>query len=112
MAHDFTMYSGDTKDVLVQVLDENNLIVDITGATIKWQVAQNTEPTTPILTKTTASGIDIVDGESGLFQINLTTSDTASLSGKYYHEAQVTELNSDISTVMAGIMTILPDLVV
>ena len=110
MSTDFKMYQGDTKVLTVTVKDKVGNAVAITSATIKWQ-ASRSKGKTPDISKTTSSGISITDGANGVFTVTLNASDTESLEGSYYHEAEVIFSDSTVSTVLSGSMVIIPVLI-
>lgn len=107
----FTMWSGDDKTLEVTVVDENGSVQDITGMTIDWHLARKVTTSALVQKATGGSGIVISDGSAGVFQITLSAADTDDLSGKYYHEAQVTDSSGNISTVTVGTITINRDLI-
>ena len=107
---DFTIDAGDDKTLEVDVKDNDQVVVDITAATIEWRASRNLK-VTAALTKTTASGISITNASGGIFQITLDDGDTEGLVGNYYHEAQVTFTNGKIATILRGIMTVNPVLI-
>ena len=111
MSADFTMYSGDTKLLEITVLDQDGDPVDLTGATVKWQMAKKVTSDTPVLSKEIGSGVVIMNPTAGRFDISLQPADTAAIKGAYYHEAEITESGGDVATVLAGTITILPDLI-
>jgi len=103
---DFTMYQGDTKTLEVTVEDEAGDVVNITGTTIRWQLAKTARAAVPIIAKETGDGIAIVDGAAGRFDVALDPEDTVDLSARsYYHEAEIDDAGV-ISTVLTGKATI------
>lgn len=98
---DFVMWAGDNKLIDVTVVDGDGVAVDITGATIKWVLAK-TAGDSALVTKTTGDGITITDAAAGKFRVTLVPADTESLAGVYYHEAEVTDASSQVSTVLIG----------
>jgi len=110
MATDFQIYQGDSKTLSVTVQDSDGDAVVITSATIKWQASKSKGKTADI-SKTTSAGISITDGPNGVFEITLAGSDTESLTGEFYHEAEVIFSDSTISTVLVGRMRIIPVLI-
>lgn len=103
----FEMYEGEDKTLTITVVDVAGAAVNLTDATIKWQVKRNVDDTSPLIEKTTAGGITITDAEGGVFTIALADTDTANLGGEgYHHEAEVTDVSGNISTVTRGVMTI------
>ena len=105
-AQDFTMYAGDTNTITVTVTDSAGAVVNITGATITWKLLEE-QGGTIALTKTVGSGIIITNGAGGIFTIALAATDTASLlAGAYYHEAELTDTSSNVSTILIGTLTL------
>ena len=105
-AQNFTMWSGDDKTITV------TLSTDITGATINYAIAASVGSTALITKATGGSGIAITDAANGIFTIDLDPSDTSSKAGVYYHECQVTDTSSVVSTVFVGSVTINADLII
>jgi hypothetical protein len=104
----FDMFSGNNKQLVVTVLDApNGSVVDITGATaVKWQLFHAAAASTdPVISKTLVSGITLSDPTAGQFTVLLSSTDTAGLSGKYYYEAEVTDVSSRKETVASGYIT-------
>lgn len=98
---DFSMFAGDTKDIVVTMSDSTNL----TGATIAWVLRRGGVTGTVEVPKSTTSGISI---SNTTFTVRLSASDTANLKGRYYHEAEVTDVSGNVSTVMTGSISIEP----
>jgi hypothetical protein len=103
---DFEMVQGDTKTIEVTVEDPTGTVVDLTGAvSIRWKMAKSVTATVT-LAKSVGSGISVVDAEEGRFDIALATGDTESLSGGFYHEAEVIDSLNRVATVLTGTITI------
>ncbi len=99
---DFTMWQGEDKILEVTVKDESDVVVNLTGATIKWVLAPTVDGTVSITKETGGSGIVITDATNGVFQVTINAADTASLEGTFYHEAEVTSSASKVSKVLIG----------
>lgn len=105
---DFEIFSGDHKNLVYTVTNAQSASVDLTGNTIEWVLANH---------ETSGSLLRLVTGGSGItisgctFTVALSPAHTSGLAGDYYYEAQVTDTNSDVSTVSIGTATILTDLV-
>jgi hypothetical protein len=100
----FEMVAGDSKNVIVTVSD-----ADLTGATIKWAMKRSVSSATANVSKdTTSGGISISDATGGIFTISLIPADTSALKGDFYHEAEITDAQNNVSTVMTGRISILP----
>jgi hypothetical protein len=98
----FEMFAGDTKYIVVTVSN-----VNLTGASVKWAMKKTIFNATPDVHKDTVSGgINITDAAAGKFTITLAPTDTTDISGSYYHEAEVTDAIGNVSTVLAGTVTI------
>ncbi|MGO4181210.1 hypothetical protein AB4Z17_08520 [Paenibacillus sp. TAF43_2] len=98
----FTMFAGDTMDIDVPVAD-----TDLTGGTIKWVMKRAVKGDFTIF-RETPIGIKITDAAAGIFNIRLERADTLDLIGSFYHEAELTDLIGNVSTVMTGTITIKP----
>jgi len=116
---DFEMHSGNDRDLVVTVKNAAGVVVNITGATIKWQIskldASLAVPTAgsdvALVSKDTGGDIAITDAVNGVFTVTIASADTESLKGDYYHESQVL-LASKKSTVVFGKLTIKRNLIV
>lgn len=107
---DFELFAGDTKVLDITVKDDEGAVVDITDATIRWQLARSVNAPA-VLQKAVGSGITISDGPNGLFEVALANADTETLKGAFYHEAEVILPDSTIATVVTGAVTIKPTLI-
>ncbi len=108
-AQDVTLFAGDTANIKVTVYDSDNSNVrkDITNCTIKW-VMYDPDDTGVILTKTTPSNITVTDATNGEFTIPVAPADTETVTpGNYRHEAEITDADSNVSTVLVGDFIIL-----
>ena len=103
---DFTMYAGDSKTLTVTVTDGAGAAKNITSATITWKMLEEQGGTVK-LTKTVGSGIALTTPSSGIFTVTIAAADTSAfLAGQYYHEAEVTDSGSLVSTVLTGTITL------
>ncbi len=102
---DFFMYKGDTRILNFTVdMPENTIL---SGSTIKWVIAT---PKVASITKTTTSGITITGDDT--FTVTISPLDTSTLkSGYYFHEVQITDINSNVITAAKGRVTLLEDIV-
>lgn len=111
---DVTIYSGDTRLLSVTVYDENDDLVDISGGIIDWIVRSYPGATLSYISKSTLQGttsIELDEPASGSFIIYLYPTDSANLAGRYYHEAQLTDVSGDVFTLFSGILNIKEDAV-
>lgn len=109
---DFTMFKGDTKVLEVTVKDQDDVVVDISGTSIKWQLAKKSKDVAALISKSTSGGgVTIVDGPAGRFNVLIAPADTESLkAAACYHEAEVDD-GGVISTVMTGTATLVETLI-
>lgn len=103
---DFTIYAGDSAAPIFTVKDGSNSPIDLSLATeIEWST-QRDLLTAVVVRKTLVAvpgGITIVGNPlNGQFQVNLTASDTSSLTGYYLHQAKVTDASGNVATVTLG----------
>jgi len=103
----FEIWAGDTPFINIVITRENQ-VVDISGTTIKWVVKDYVDAETNHILKTTGDGITIIEPANGKCQISLDREDTLNLSGKYYHEAELTDVEGRVSTILLGMVTIHP----
>lgn len=94
----FEMYAGDSKNIIVSVMDGGARPLDITGSSVKW-ILKPTQPASAILiTKSTPEiTLDVYTAT-----IKLLPEDTENLAGNYYHEAELTDQIGNVSTIMVG----------
>jgi hypothetical protein len=101
---DFTIYQGDEPVLQFTVQDSAGAALDITGATFKWGLARSLAKTSSV-SKTSVSGITIIDGPTGRVDVTLLQADTVGLSGIFVHELSMT-LGAKENTVSTGTVTI------
>jgi hypothetical protein len=102
LKQDFTMFAGDTPPLTFTMSDSTSL----SGATVKWVMRKGHVKGPQALLKTTLNGGLVASGT--VATVNLLSADTLSLEGKFYHEAEVTDVLGKVSTVMTGTITIEP----
>ena len=107
---DFEIVSGDNSSVQFDVTNQSGAVVDITSATATWALARRNHSTT-LVSKTVGDGITIVDGPNGVLLVSLDQTDTASLSGDYYHELQIVQSSGRKTTAAYGTASVLTDLI-
>lgn len=97
---DVSWFVGEDKTLRFTVYQaDDTTIQNITGWTLEWEVRQRPASSTPLLTKTTGSGITLTDPTNGVCDVALTATDTTTLgSGEYVHALRRT--NSGASTVL------------
>lgn len=113
-----TVIKGDDKDLIFTVKDkETDTAVNITGATITFQLKKKPTDASAVLEKTVGSGIVLTTPASGIFTVTLTDVDTDALDvTSYFMEAQITDTGSLKSSLRdindgLGVLTVKQDLV-
>lgn len=101
---DFNMYAGDSKDIVVTIVDEENNPLDLTEASIKW-VMKN-KNTSVIKDSTNGASVD-----GSTLHIKLEPEDTINLSGVFAQQGRIVDALGNVSTVFVGKITILKSLV-
>lgn len=108
---DFEMMAGDDKRLEVTVLDEDDVAVDLTGATaIRWKLARSVR-STALVSYSLGGNIAVIDAAAGRFNVTIDGADTESLKGLHYHEADIVDASGKTGTVIYGTVTIRPSLV-
>jgi hypothetical protein len=105
---DISLHTGDSKNLIINVVDGNNSPIDLTNATIEWILA---DKDTTVLAKSIGNGITVNIPTNGQFKISLTSSNTKNLSGVYTHMARVTTFSGDSSIILEGTITITKTLI-
>ncbi len=108
ISQNFTVWSGDHKNVRFTVTDSNSASVDMTGASIIWTLSENARSGS-LLQLSTDSG-DGVTISGCTYIVSLSPTHTRDLSGTYYHESQARDSASDISTIAVGEAQIISDI--
>lgn len=107
-AQPFEMFSGDTKDLNVTVLNQDSAVVDLTGASVDFTISKKPGGAA-LVTKTVGSGIVLTDPTNGVMDITLNPADTVSLKGAYHYQCRVTDVSLRETTVLFGTATIRKD---
>lgn len=106
---DDPFYAGDSLRVVVSVTDDGGGVKNISGASVRWVLADE-EGDAPILEKSTdGGGVTITAPTDGVFEVQLDPADTEELRGVYHHEAQLTDAGGDVSTLLTGSFVVRPD---
>lgn len=96
---DFDMFAGEDRDIEFLVTDEDGDPVDITGFSITWKLRGRGIA----LDKSVGSGLTITDGPNGVFEIAISGTDSAPLSGAFWHRAEVDDGVGDVTVVATGV---------
>jgi hypothetical protein len=112
MSSDFELYAGDTREVVVNVVDQDGIKVNLTGGTVLWKMAKSdwkTNPAAVIVDK--SSGVGQIALADGSFTVHLLSADTIGVEGSFYHEAQITLSDGTIGTPLVGKVKVKPNLI-
>lgn len=94
-------YRGDTWELDVTCHDGNGVVLNLTGATLEWQL--HTAAGVLVTTKTIGNGISVAAPTSGVCVISMEASESGSLApGYYFDQLRVTLANGDVSTQAVG----------
>jgi hypothetical protein len=92
---------GTEYSIFFSIFDENGSPIDISSSTCTWRMAYCIQPNLSIVTKTgTITGIN-------QFKVTLFSQDTQSLSGKFVHQAIVSDFDGATYRPAQGIITII-----
>jgi hypothetical protein len=98
----FSVYAGDTKNIIITTTTEYGTPLNLTGATIKWRVRK--KEFSPIIFSKESPNITVFGNE---ITIPLAPVDTDNLSGStLYHECKITDQTGNVSTLFTGFLTI------
>lgn len=105
-SQDFSLYSGDSRKLKVEIKDESGAFLNLTGAKIIWAIIDNfsvvvSKGNTPPL-----SGISVTEPLNGACSIELLSTDTENLVGSFRHEARVIDAEGNSSLVFYGTVMI------
>lgn len=99
MTLDANFVQGNDITLEFTVTDEDGAALDITGATVKWSLKRAIGETADLTKQTGGSGITLTDADGGVFEVELTDTDTAALYGEYVHEAVIIDALGKVRTV-------------
>ena len=96
--HNFTIYQGATFELDLQYKDSTDSGVDMTGYSIAAKLADQTNTSNILATFTTS----FTDAATGKFQIKLTATETAALTGGGLYDVLITEPGGDKYYILQG----------
>jgi hypothetical protein len=106
---DFTMFAGETKNLVVKISDSNGSVMDLAGLiSAKWVVksSMKTTATTLISKDTSNNGVTVTNTSQGELEIRIDSGDTSNLHGTFYHVAEIVDSLNNHSTIMFGKVSI------
>lgn len=109
---DFELVSGNDKNLNFTLLDQDDAVVDITGATIAWSLSRSNKNKTPLVDLLSPADITITNATGGKFQVKIKDTDTEGFKGgEYYHEARITSAAGLKTTVAIGTVSLLDNII-
>lgn len=110
-SQDLCMTSGDAPILELTIMERSSgEPVDLTGSSAVFVVGLKNSRRI-VLTKNGASGVSVVDAESGRIDVDMQAADTADLAGVYSYELQITDVLGNRTTPLRGDFTIRQDLI-
>lgn len=105
--------AGDSRRVVVPVVDDQGVAVPLSGATIRWWAAKNARSTGAAVFIKKSSALEIeIDDQASAFSFTIIPIDTDGVRpDTYYHEAEITFPDNSVSTVLRGSLRITPTLI-
>ena len=108
------MFRGDGRNYEITITDEDDVVVDITGAKIWFTLKSSYDEADADaefqLSSADASEIALTDPVNGIAEIYISNDNTKDLLGQtYYFDVQLVELGEQPRTVIRGSMKIKPD---
>jgi len=99
---DFKFIGGNDLSLEFFVYDEDGVPVDISSATVNWRMSYYGDPDHAVIAK---SG---TINTTSSFLVELTSAETANLSGKFLHQPTVIDIDGTKFRPAQGIITIIP----
>lgn len=105
---DFELWQGENKLVYFTITGDSSAVKDLTGSTaFAWKALRHVGSTSAAITKSLSTGgITVTGATSGIFCVTLSSSDTESINGRFYHEARITDIEGKNEVVATGILII------
>jgi hypothetical protein len=101
MSYNFTHIKGDTFEAVNFALLKNNVVINLTGATIRMQLRTECGGLIALsLTSVASAGITITNAAGGLFRINQQIINIAS--GNYLYDLEILFADGTVKTWLSG----------
>jgi len=101
MSYNFTHIKGDTFEAVNFALHKNNVVINLTGATIRMQLRSECGGLIALsLTSVASAGITITNAAGGLFKINKQIINIAS--GNYLYDLEIVFADTTVKTWLSG----------
>lgn len=104
---DLDFHAGDDKRLEVTVYNSDGDVVNLTGLTAaKWSLAKTVNSTALATHSMVDGNITVVSASTGRLNIVIDAADTEDLKGVYYHEAEITDADGNVGTILYGSVNI------
>ena len=106
------VFRGDSKTIEKTLTDEDGVIVDLTGAELRFSVKKDRflDDTDALISKSSpSSGITITDATGGKFKVLVDAADTDLEAREYEYDIQLKDAGDKVTTIFTGIFTIEQD---
>ena len=107
-----TLFQGDDETIAFETTDDSGDPIELSGVGITWALATSRRADEPTLEATRDAGITVIDAATGRFDVELDSSETATLASRsYYHEVELVDDEGDVTTVFSGFLSVKPTVV-
>ncbi len=108
----FELVSGNDKTLQFTALDEFDVVINLTGATIVWAFAKTATAKATLFDYTSPTNVTITDAEGGLFEVEIQSADTEDMKGgEYYHECRMESAAGNKITLAYGVVVLLDNVI-
>ena len=102
-----TLFQGDHETIAFEITDASGDPIDLSGVGITWALATTSRADDPTLEATRDAGITVIDAAAGRFDVELDSSETATLVPRsWYHEVELVDGNGDVTTVFTDQLSV------
>ena len=102
VATNFEMFSGDMRVLRVTVLDQDDVVIDLTGLSAASFVIATRHGASPKVSYTLGAGIVVTDAVNGIMEVTILAVDSEPLRGAYAYELSITDASLRKTTVLFG----------
>jgi hypothetical protein len=114
LIQDLSIPRGDSREYRLEITDENDNVLNITGSTVYFTVKENISDADPgkfQLSSSNPAQIDIDDGGNGKARIFVTNPNTQDLDiMRYLYDVQVQPATGGVKTVVSGTFAVTEDI--
>jgi len=101
---EYTLVEQNNITLKYSVIDQDDAVVNLSGATIDWSIKTSASASASIAKSTTTSGLTITNASGGLFEVYILPADTENLAinditTRYYMEAVITDTGGNVYTI-------------